>query len=56
VRETFRREAIGHISPAEAEANHYRATSPPESLQLAEPNLHRTRGGSCCGKTMDKIE
>ena len=33
-------EAIGNIPPAEAEANHYRTTTPSENLQMAEPSLH----------------
>jgi putative transposase len=33
-------EAIGDIPPAEAEANHYRTTTPSENLQMAEPSLH----------------
>jgi putative transposase len=33
-------EAIGDIPPAEAEANHYRTTTPSEILQMAELTLH----------------
>jgi putative transposase len=33
-------EAIGNIPPAEAEANHYRTTTPPENLQMVETSLH----------------
>jgi putative transposase len=33
-------EAIGNIPPAEAEANHYRTTTPSENLQMVETSLH----------------
>ena len=33
-------EAIGDIPPAEAEANHYRTTTPSENLQMVETSLH----------------
>ena len=33
-------EAIGNIPPAEAEANHYRTTTPSENLQMIETSLH----------------
>jgi hypothetical protein len=38
VRTVHRRlfEAIGDIPPAEAEANHYRTTTPSENMQMAE--------------------
>jgi putative transposase len=39
-------EAIGDITPTEAEANHYRTTAPSENLQMAELSLHKTQGGS----------
>jgi putative transposase len=33
-------EAIGNIPPAELEADHYLTSTPPATLQMAEPSLH----------------
>ena len=33
-------EALGHIPPAEAEADYYLTQQPSESLQMAEPSLY----------------
>jgi putative transposase len=33
-------EAIGNIPPAELEAAHYLTSTPPATLQMAEPSLH----------------